>query len=110
MKQFAGAQGAQAGAQSAQLGLAALSRAMQDPNMLAEAMRAMQDPATMQQVKRMMSDPSFAAMMGKQASSAKDLLKGLNGDQNEATASRMRGLADWMNKQDEQQQLRDMLG
>jgi len=109
MRQFAGAQGAQAGAQNAQLGMAALSRAMQDPSNLAAALKAMEDPATVAEVRKMLANPSFAAMMGQQVGSAKELLKGLGGDQNEALASRMRGLADWMNKQDEQQQLRDML-
>jgi len=79
-----------------QLGMAALSRSMQDPNMIAEAMRAMQDPQTMAQVKQMMNDPTFAAMMGKQVGSTQDLLNGFTGAQTEALGARMRGLAEMM--------------
>jgi hypothetical protein len=64
----------------------------------------------MAEVKKMMADPQFAAMMGKQVESAKELMQGMQGGGNEALASRMRGLADWMSKQDDAQQLRDMLG
>jgi hypothetical protein len=78
--------------------------------MLADAMRAMQDPQTMAEVKKMMQDPKFAQMMGKHMNSAKDLMQGMQGGGNEAVAARMRGLSDWMAKQDETQQLRDMLG
>lgn len=94
----------------AQLGMAGLARAMQDPKMIADAMRAMQDPETMAQVRKMMADPAFAQMVSQQMEGANELFGSLNGAQGEALGSRMRGLADYLKLQDEQQQLKDMLG
>mmetsp|Transcript_23942 Transcript_23942/g.70530 ORF Transcript_23942/g.70530 Transcript_23942/m.70530 type:complete len:220 (+) Transcript_23942:41-700(+) len=98
-----------AGAINAQTGIAGLARAMQDPKMIAEAMRAMQDPKMMAEVQRMMQDPSFAQMMSSQMAGAQELMAGMKGEQAEQIASRVRGLADWMQHQEQQEKLASML-
>lgn len=45
----------------AELGMANLKNAMQDPSVLGEVAQMLKDPANMQQLKQMMSDPTFMA-------------------------------------------------